>query len=141
MSRAGSDRKVLDRLKECLHRKTYFEGCTYNYRKNGEEFLLKWCIQPFAIQGNGFFLAVQKDLSAVAKNPDESLSCDAIVALTQNLTAFYRNNVSVYHTLHEALRTGELAPFTRGEIFEALALRDTITVAASNLTDYLVNTR
>lgn len=43
---AKTDRKVLDRLKECLIKGKSFFGQTVNYRKDGSEYINQWDIHP-----------------------------------------------------------------------------------------------
>jgi PAS domain S-box-containing protein len=58
-----TDRAVLDRIRPTLEAREVFQGETYNYRKNGEEFLIRWYVTPI-LDGAGkveFYLAVQRD--------------------------------------------------------------------------------
>lgn len=57
---------VLRRIRPTLESGATFEGETYNYRKNGDEFLMRWYITP--ITGDGgrnvtHYLAVQRDVT------------------------------------------------------------------------------
>lgn len=60
-----TDHATLDRLRTLCARGERFEGETVNYRKNGEAFLLHWCIDPIRA-GDGtitHFMAVQEDVT------------------------------------------------------------------------------
>ncbi|MEM7393860.1 MAG: PAS domain S-box protein [Verrucomicrobiota bacterium] len=58
-----TDRGVLDRLKVNLKNQEPFHGRTFNYRKNGEEFVMDWEIVPFHTpNGNrSFYLTIQRE--------------------------------------------------------------------------------
>ena len=60
-----TDRKVLDRLKAELTQGKVFEGETYKYRKNGEEFILQWEIAPLRDSRGKttHFISVQRDVT------------------------------------------------------------------------------
>jgi PAS domain S-box-containing protein len=60
-----TERRVLDQVRECCQRGRRFEGETVNYRKNGEAFLLHWCINPLRDAAGEIthFLAVQEDVT------------------------------------------------------------------------------
>ncbi len=61
----NTDRKVLDRLKEQLGRGEDFQGETFNYRKDGTEFILQWEITPIRDVRKEIthFVAVQRDMT------------------------------------------------------------------------------
>lgn len=133
-----TEREVLDRLKECLRQRKSFKGATFNYRKCGEEFLLKWCIRPFSVNEKEFFVALQQDLTAENSDERKTMTDEFVVSLTQNLTAFYRNSLMIYQQLHEMLREDAFDSLSREEVFNALQIRDSVTMAAADLTDYLI---
>lgn len=60
-----TDRKVLDRLRQCLVDGTNFHGEAINYRKNGEAFWLEWKISPVKDNSGRIthFIAFQRDIS------------------------------------------------------------------------------
>ncbi|MEE4166522.1 MAG: PAS domain-containing protein [Desulfocapsaceae bacterium] len=62
---AKSDPEVLRELSEKLANGETFHGKTYNYRKDGTEFLMEWKIVPIrGISGDiASFLAIQRELS------------------------------------------------------------------------------
>lgn len=133
-----TDREVLDRLKECLRQRKDFEGATYNYRKNGEPYFLKWCIKPFSAGGKNYFVAIQQELSEAISDERMRLDDQFVVSLTRNLTAFYRNSLSIYQHIHQALKNQKLSDIEVGEMLDVLQVRDSVTLAASDLTDYLI---
>ena len=61
-----TDRQVLQRLRECLEAGRYFEGCTINYRKNGDAYHLEWNISPVRDSSGKVqhFVSVLRDISA-----------------------------------------------------------------------------
>lgn len=133
-----TNREVIDRLKNCLRERKPFEGCTYNYRKSGGAYRLKWCIVPFSAGGQDFYVAVQQELNAGNSKDDATLTDAYVVTLTRNLTAFFRNSLSIYQHLHSLLRTEDSDELPKEEIINMLLVRDSVTLAASNLTDYLL---
>ncbi|MFW6061164.1 MAG: PAS domain-containing sensor histidine kinase, partial [Phycisphaeraceae bacterium] len=60
-----TDRAVLDELRDQLSRGESFEGETYNYRKDGEEFILHWHIAPLRDRRGRIthFVAIQRDVT------------------------------------------------------------------------------
>ncbi len=64
-----TDRKVIDRLKDCLKREVVFIGSTFNYRKSDQEYLLSWTIFPMPFGGVPYFISIQRDLSDSSIDP------------------------------------------------------------------------
>lgn len=62
---AKSDPEVLKELSEKLVRGEIFHGKTYNYRKDGTEFMMEWKIIPIrGISGDiANFLAIQREIT------------------------------------------------------------------------------
>ncbi len=60
-----SDPEVLDELSEKLVRGEIFHGKTYNYRKDGTDFMMEWKIIPIrGISGDiANFLAIQREIT------------------------------------------------------------------------------
>ena len=72
-----TDRLELNRLKAELPRSRHWRGCTYNYTKSGQPFLMEWEIVP--IHGPDgvlrFYLTVQRRSGdAPARNPRRDAS-------------------------------------------------------------------
>jgi len=133
-----TDRAVIDHLKQCLRERSSFEGCTWNYRKNGEPYFLKWVITPFSADGREFFVAMQQELTQENTREDSQLAEEYVISLTRNLTAYYRNSLAVYQQLHQMLRNGDFDAMPQEEVIDSLQVRDSATLAASHLTEYLL---
>lgn len=60
---------VLERLRACLEQGEYFQGSTFNYRKDGSPYLVEWNISPVRDpQGRiNAFVSVQQDITARVK--------------------------------------------------------------------------
>ena len=61
-----TDPQVLQRLRECLRNAQYFQGSTFNYRKDGSPYLVEWNVSPvFDAHGQiQAFVSVQQDITA-----------------------------------------------------------------------------
>ncbi len=68
-----TDRAVIDRLKECLRNGTPYLGSTWNYRKNGEPYLLSWRITEIQVFEEKYFVAIQQDLAEITFDPLQAL--------------------------------------------------------------------
>jgi len=65
-----TDRSLLDRIKPTLRAQKIFRGETYNYRKNGEEFLMRWYITPVFDESQTrvtHYVAMQQDVTEEAR--------------------------------------------------------------------------
>lgn len=64
---AQTDRKLLRQLKEDLLARRVFHGQTWNYRKNGEPFLMNWyCYAVYGDRGKPiYYVAEQEDVTEV----------------------------------------------------------------------------
>jgi len=73
---AGTDRKVLARLKESMHKGLGdYEGSAINYRKNGTPFIMHWRVVPVKVGGEiKAWLAIQREGKQI---PVEDLSRSA----------------------------------------------------------------
>jgi PAS domain S-box-containing protein len=82
-----TDRAVLNVLRERLKAGESFEGETYNYRKDGREFLLHWHISPVRnLRGKiTHFVAVQVDLTQRRQMEAELLQSRKLRALGEIL--------------------------------------------------------
>lgn len=60
-----TDHAVIDDLRQCLKEARYFEGSTFNYRKDGSKYLVRWNISPVRDEKGKLthFVSVQQDLS------------------------------------------------------------------------------
>jgi len=61
-----TDRTVIDRLKKSLKERTFFQGTTINYKKDGSEYYVEWNISPiFDTKGVlTYFVSFQIDISS-----------------------------------------------------------------------------
>ncbi|MDB6129128.1 MAG: domain S-box-containing protein, partial [Verrucomicrobiales bacterium] len=60
-----TDREMMQRLRDTLKVGEVFQGETYNYRKDGSEFLLEWQIAPIRNSSGELthFVAIQRDIT------------------------------------------------------------------------------
>lgn len=60
-----TDQAVLKRLRDCLQKGERFEGQTFNYRKSGERYLVRWSISPVYDDAGVLvnYISVQADLT------------------------------------------------------------------------------
>lgn len=60
----GTDKAVLADLRNKLDRGENFHGRTFNYRKNGEKFLMEWKIVPIKNEAGviSHFFAIQREI-------------------------------------------------------------------------------
>lgn len=75
----ATDKKLLVELREKLNNGENFHGKTYNYRKNGEKFLMEWKIVPIKNETGvvSHFFAIQREIfreSKMFKGPDLQLT-------------------------------------------------------------------
>ena len=61
----ATERAELDRLKANLRAGDPFEGCTWNYRKDGTAYQIEWTVTPLYVSGEeiDYFLSVQRDVT------------------------------------------------------------------------------
>lgn len=61
-----TDPAVIERLRASLKEASYFEGTTFNYRKDGSVYLVRWNISPVRDEDGTLthFVSVQQDISA-----------------------------------------------------------------------------
>lgn len=64
-----TDRTVIDRLRSCLKEAKYFEGTTFNYRKDGSSYVVHWNISPVRDEAGRLthFVSVQQDISEIVR--------------------------------------------------------------------------
>ena len=60
-----TDPMVIADLRTCLQQERYFEGTTYNYRKDGSSYVVHWNISPVRDENGKLthFVSVQQDIS------------------------------------------------------------------------------
>lgn len=61
-----TDRKVIDQLKRQIQAGEFFEGSTYNYRKDGGSYVVEWNISPVrdADGATVAYISIQQDITA-----------------------------------------------------------------------------
>ncbi len=61
----ATDRMVLDRLNSNLSAGDSFEGCTWNYHKDGTPYQVEWTITPLRLEGEeiDYFFSVQREIT------------------------------------------------------------------------------
>lgn len=64
-----TDPAVIDRLRASLKEARYFEGTTFNYRKDGSSYVVHWNISPVRDETGKLthFVSVQQDISALVQ--------------------------------------------------------------------------
>ena len=88
----ASDRKVLRRLRDDLEARRIFHGQTWNYRKNGEPFVMNWfCYAVYRDDGNPLcYVAEQRDVTEIeglrmrerlARNPFDAGARDFLAVI------------------------------------------------------------
>ncbi len=61
-----TDPKVIQHLRDCLHSGAFFQGSTFNYRKDGSAYLVEWNISPVRDENGQIqaYVSVQQDITA-----------------------------------------------------------------------------
>jgi len=61
-----TESEVIDSLRQALANQIFWEGCTTNYRKDGEAYVVKWNISPVLNEDGVLthFISVQQDITA-----------------------------------------------------------------------------
>ncbi len=59
-----TDRALMKQLREDLAAERAFEGCTYNYRKDGSTYIVRWRIEPIREEGRvTHWVSIQRDVT------------------------------------------------------------------------------
>lgn len=79
---AKTERSVLDRLRQQLSRGESFEGETFNYRKDGTEFILQWEIAPVRNEAGEIthFVSVQRDVTERRREQQNRMELKRVTA-------------------------------------------------------------
>ncbi len=88
-----TDHRVLKNLRSCLELGETFEGETFNYRKDGARFVMRWYIEPIRNAAGEIthFFGIQRDVTAeVEKNRQQRALDQAIGQLTDSVVLFDR---------------------------------------------------
>lgn len=63
---AGTDPKVIDRLRHCLSAGKAFEGKAINYKKDGTPFIMFWRVLPVKAKGQiRLWIAIQREGASI----------------------------------------------------------------------------
>lgn len=63
---AGTDPKVIDRLRNCLKSGKAFEGKAINYKKDGTPFIMFWRVLPVKVRGAiRLWIAIQREGASI----------------------------------------------------------------------------
>lgn len=63
---AGTDPKVIDRLRNCLSSGKAFEGKAINYKKDGTPFIMFWRVLPVKAKGQiRLWIAIQREGASI----------------------------------------------------------------------------
>jgi PAS domain S-box-containing protein len=85
-----SDRRVIERLRGTLRRGLRFQGETYNYRRDGSEFIMEWFIDPIRNSAGiiTHYIGFQRDVTHL-----RHLEADAAASreLERTLAQFFRD--------------------------------------------------
>lgn len=100
-----TSRAVLDRLRETLAQGRTFHGETYNYRKNGEEFVLNWHIAPVRDdQGRiTHWVSIQRDVTERKRAEAEARQRQAELAHVSRLSTMGEMASGLAHELNQPL--------------------------------------
>jgi PAS domain S-box-containing protein len=110
-----TDRRVLDRLRQCLDDARYFEGQALNYRQDGSTYWVEWNISPVrdASGAVAYYLSVQLDVTArVLAEQQRALLARALHASNDAVWITDADLVIVFANQAVELVTG----YTRGEL-------------------------
>ena len=89
-----TDRKLLRQLKEDMLARRVFHGQTWNYRKNGEPFLMNWyCYAVYGERGKPiYYVAEQEDITEIEtlrmqqarlRDPQDPVAADFFAVLDE----------------------------------------------------------
>lgn len=135
----GTEREVLDALRENLERGEPFTGETVNYRKDGTEYVVRWTVAPVRDADGrvSHFVGVQRDVteerryrerleSEVAERTRDLERARREVLERLARAAEYRDDETGEHTRRVGLLTGRLAealglPDEEAELLEEVA--------------------
>ncbi|MEM7582854.1 MAG: PAS domain S-box protein [Acidobacteriota bacterium] len=90
----ATDRRVLDDLRQCLQAGETFEGETFNYRKDGAAFIMRWYIEPIRDADGTIthFFGIQRDVTAEIERRQQQRALEqAVNQLTDSVVLFRRN--------------------------------------------------
>ncbi|MEX2545225.1 MAG: PAS domain S-box protein [Phycisphaeraceae bacterium] len=100
-----TSRRELDRLKQTLARGERFEGQTYNYRKDGERFILHWHVTPIRDDSRRIthFVSIQRDVTEQQRAERLARQREAELAHVGRLSTMGQMASELAHELNQPL--------------------------------------
>ncbi|MBK5942266.1 putative bifunctional diguanylate cyclase/phosphodiesterase [Halorhodospira halophila] len=119
-----TEREVLDRLKADLNSHGWFEGETWNYRKDGSRYRVRWNIAPVGTPDNEtrYLVAVQREVTELRRLEAERLHYHA----NFNLRTGLPNRKYTLQLLEDALDRAERSDLDLAVV--AVEIRDFSTI-------------
>ncbi len=121
---AGTDRAVLDRLRQDLHHEQVFQGEAVNYRKDGSEFALEWQVAPLRGADGAItnYLAIQRDITARKRAEADLAAAHAQLVTTSRLAGMAEIATNVLHNVGNVLNSVNIsATLVLGSVRESRA--------------------
>ena len=84
---AWTEEAVLERLRSALSAGERFEGETYNYRKNGEAFLLNWSVDPMTDDDGKVthFISIQREVTKKRDRQRRQKNLEKVITIQRNM--------------------------------------------------------
>ncbi|MEM6961914.1 MAG: ATP-binding protein [Myxococcota bacterium] len=95
-----TDKKLLATLRQCLKKALPFDGETYNYRKDGSEYMVRWYVVPL-LDASGrptHFLGVQRDATREYRLRTEAQRLSGAVHQLEEAVAIFSSDGQLLRT-------------------------------------------
>ncbi|KPZ10148.1 Sensory box/GGDEF domain protein [Pseudomonas syringae pv. viburni] len=115
---ADTDPQVIERLRQCLSERLFFEGSTVNYRADGSPYVVEWKISPVRDDAGQVcnFVSVQQNISPrIRAEREQHLLAQALNAAFDPIIITDRNSTIVFANEAFQLITGYSAPEIIGQ--------------------------